>query len=108
MAGSCENTITITRGADWSVSLAFKDENDAAIDYTGATLSAEILSNGDDSVVTTPNAVWTNEATGEALLSLDEAGTQLISKGAVSRLRITTVTSTGTTKIWPTALVEGK
>lgn len=107
MAGSCANTITITRGADWSVSLAFKDDADAAIDYTGASISAEILSNVDDSLIATPNAAWDDASAGTASLSLDETGTQDVLEGVLSRLRITTVTSGGTTKIWPTAQIEG-
>ena len=101
------NTISISRGSDWTVSLAFKDEADAAIDYTGASLSAELLSNVDDSVIAVPTSLWNDASSGQASLSLSESETPIVPKGALSRLLITTVTSTGTTKIWPTALVEG-
>lgn len=101
------NTISISRGSDWAVSLAFKDEQDQAIDYSGASLSAVLLSNEDDSQLATPISVWDDAAGGLASLSLSELETVSVPIGILSRLRITTVTYEGTTKIWPTALVEG-
>ena len=101
------HTVRISRGSDWTVTLAFKDAADAAIDYTGASLGAELISNVDDSLVATPGTVWDDPSAGQASLSLTESETPGVPAGTLCRLRITTVTATGTTKIWPTALVEG-
>jgi len=101
------DTINVSRGSDWSVTLEFKDEADVPIDYTGASLSADMISNVDDAVILSPTPIWTDESLGQATLTLSELETPNVPEGTLSRLRITTVTSGGTTKIWPTALVEG-
>lgn len=101
------NTLTIPRGSDWSAELAFKDEANVPIDYTGAALSAVLVSNADETVILSPIAVWTDAGQGEAMLSLSELETINVPMGTLSRLRITTVSVGSVTKIWPSALVEG-
>ena len=73
----------------------------------GASITSEILANSDNSLIETPASVWTDATQGQASLSLTEADTMSIPMGPLCRLRITTVTSSGVTKIWPTAIVEG-
>jgi hypothetical protein len=101
------NTLSIPRGSDWSAELAFKDDADVPIDYSGALLSAVLVLNTDDAEILSPVSMWTDAGQGQAILSLDETETLTVPMGVLSRLRITTVTTGGITKIWPSALVEG-
>ena len=68
---------TVQRRADHSVTLQFKDSNDAAIDLTGWTVAAQAW----DRTRTTKHAdfsvTYTNRSTGTVALSLTDTQTTL-------------------------------
>lgn len=67
--------INLQRRADYSVSLQFKDSNDAAIDLTGSTVAAQAWNKNRTTKYADFAVAYTDRVNGQVVISLTDAQT---------------------------------
>jgi hypothetical protein len=69
--------ITLQRRADYSITLQFKDSNDAAINLTGWSAAAQVWNQGRTTKYADFTVTYTNRVTGTVAISLTDEQTTL-------------------------------
>ena len=69
--------ITLQRRADYSITLQFKDSNDAAINLTGWSAAAQVWNQGRTTKYADFTITYTNRVTGTVAISLTDEQTTL-------------------------------
>lgn len=70
--------ISLQRRADYSVTLQFKDSNDAAINLTGWTVAAQVWNQGRTTKYGDFTVTYTNRSTGTVAIGLTDDQTTLL------------------------------
>ena len=100
-------TMAVTQGSDWAASINWSDDNGAARDATGFSISAYLRNKLTYVRYFDLNAVWTDPATGVAEISMDEGMTRQVPLGCLSEVVVTVVSADDHTEIFTGGEVEG-
>lgn len=81
--------ITIQQNANWDMTFQLKDSTGTGVDLTGATVQAEIWTEGKHSKLADFTVTYTNRATGVFKLSLDDSITSTLPESGYYDILVT-------------------
>ena len=81
--------ITIQQNANWDMTFQLKDSNDDPVDLTGATVQAEIWTEGKHSKLADFTVAYTSRVNGTFQLSLDDSITATLPESGYYDMLVT-------------------
>jgi hypothetical protein len=90
--------ITIQQNSNWDMTFQLKDSTGTAINLTGATIQAEIWTEGKRSKLADFTVTYTNRSTGTFKLTLDDSVTTTLPDSGYYDILVTD--STGASYYW--------
>lgn len=81
--------ITIQQGADWQKTFQLFDSNEDPVDLTGATVEAEIWTEGKRAKLADFTVAWVDRAIGKFTLNLSDTVTFSLTKSGYYDIKVT-------------------